>query len=357
MSTLNISMRPKTFDEFIGSETEIKAIRSQIAKNIPRAFCLSGTFGVGKTTLAYLIAKEVQEGRGEPFINEVNAASVTGIDAMRELIRSSWNYPFTGIYGIIILDEAHKLSKPAQESLLKEFEARESPTVWIICTTDPEKLVEGLRAGRCFSIALRGMTKNDRNKLIKKAAKELDRKEDYTEFLDIADKSNLISPRKLLMAFEAYNSGIPAGDAIGSMHFENLPEYWEICMGVVFGKWDDDYILPWIKDKNGKARMFDPIGKQLRLLDDKLKKKTAETNVPVEDEDLHGRPEAANSLLAITAATLKNQIIGKTFNPIRAKNAADSLFILSHCRGEGFGMEFATAVGGLFRINQKMQGK
>lgn len=263
-STLNISMRPRTLDDFIGQESEVKAIRAKLKQSVPRAICLSGQFGCGKTTLAYLLAQEINNGKA--CIQEINAASVTGIDAMRELILSAQIYPFTGKYHVIILDEAHKLSKPAQEALLKEFESEQSCAVWIICTTDREKLVDGLRAGRLFSISLKGMGREERTKLVNRAALELDR-DDYADFLDAANKADITSPRKILMAFEAYHAGIPAEDAVGSMQFAALPEYWEICMGVVFGKWNAAYTLPWIKGKN-----FPSVAQQIKTLDEKLKK-------------------------------------------------------------------------------------
>lgn len=337
-STINISMRPRTFDEFIGSENEVNAIRAKLNQSVPRAICLNGPFGCGKTTLAYLIAQEINDGKAS--IQEVNAAAVTGIDAMRDLIQNSQTYPFTGKYRVIILDEAHKLSKPAQEALLKEFESEQSCVVWIICTTDRDKLVEGLRAGRLFSISLKGMGKEDRTKLITRAAFELDH-ENFSDFLEAANKADVTSPRKILMAFEAYHAGIPAEDAVGSMQFAALPEYWEICMGVVFGKWNVAYTLPWIKGKS-----FPSVAQQIKTLDEKLKKLKTED---VSEEDVKGRPEVASALLAITAGTLKGQVLkGKA-------QAADALFILAHCTGP-FGTEFATVIGGLYRACAKMGG-
>lgn len=341
MTTLNITMRPKTFEDVIGLETEVKAIRAQITRSVPRAFCLTGPFGCGKTTLAYLIAREIQGG-AEPVIQEVNAANVTGIDSIRKLVESSYYNPFSGKYNVIILDEAHKLSKPAQEALLKEFESPNSPTVWIICTTDPEKLVEGLRAGRCFTISLRELNSADRRKLISKAAVRLFRKKDYEDFLEAADKFNLSNPREVLMSFEAYHAGIPANEAVGAMRFENLPEYLDICMGVVFGSWFESYIL--------FTKKYSPVADQLKALDTKLKKQTKATE-EIQDEDVRGRPDVAQSLLAITAGILKGQL----FKKANAKLAADSLFILAHCKGD-YGLEFATVLGGLLRVNYKMKG-
>lgn len=378
--TLNITLRPREFSDVIGLENEIKAIRHLIdSGKLPRAFFIYGPFGTGKTTLSYIIAKEVQGfefADVRPQIQEVNAANVTGIDAMRKLIESAGSYPMIGRYGVIILDEAHKLSKAAQEALLKEFESETSPTIWIICTTDPEKLAEGLKAGRCFPLATRGMDAEARKQLVERAAHERAHTGDLTEFLEAVSKARVVSPRKILMAFEAYNAGIPAVQAVGTMSFETSPEYWDICMGVVFGQWDKKYSLPWIKGKDGQAKQCAAVTEQLKALDDKLKKKPKADNATptetpatatdddtsdAEDDDAQGKPEVAAALRAITAGILKGQIIradaGK-FNGSKAQRAADSLFILAHCVGpNGFGTEFSAVIGGLYRVNQKMQGK
>lgn len=355
-TTLNISMRPRSLDDVIGLDREVAAIKSLIGSGkLPRAFLLHGEFGCGKTTLAHLIARAVQGPDLDPaarmFLQEINAASVTGIDAMRDLIQASYMPPFDGKYGVVIIDEAHKLSKPAQEALLKELESENSATIWIICTTDKDKLAEGIRAGRCFTLAVHGLDEQARAKLIERAATTLGWVGNEVEFLTALTKACVTSPRKILMAFEAFHAGIPVGEAIGAMHIEALPEYWEICMGVVFGDWSRKYRLAWIKD-----REFPAVCDQLRLLEDRLKRKASsdEPRTELDEEDIQGRPEVAVALRAITAATLKGQLARAAgrFDAQRAANAARGLKILSEptC----FGLEFSLVVGALFRVHRVM---
>jgi hypothetical protein len=360
--TLNLTLRPRTLDDVIGLDAEVAAIRTLITNDtLPRAFLLAGPFGCGKTTLAYLIAREVQGpdlmDEANLFVREVNAASVTGIDAMRDLIDSSRFVPFEGRYSVVIIDEAHKLSKPAQEALLKELESEHSPTIWIICTTDKDKLAEGIRAGRCFTLTVKGLDDQGRAKLIERAASARGWKGNEIEFLTALTKARVTSPRKILMAFDAFHAGVPAVEAIGAMHFEALPEYWEIAFGVVFGTWGSSYTLPWII-----AKQFPGVCDQLRLLDDRLKRKASsdEPRTELDDEDVQGRPEVAQALRAITAATLKGQLAkhASRFDQGRASKAAEALTILGSCLGpNSFGLEYALVVGALFRVNQIMKGK
>ena len=376
--TLNITLRPRLFEDVIGLENEVAAIRSKIdSGGIPRAFLFTGPFGCGKTTLAFIVARYIQgwdfPEDSTPQVQEINSANVTGIDAMRKLVDSSGSYPMAGKYGVIILDEAHKLSKAAQELLLKEFEVKSSPTVWVICTTDPEKLIEGIRAGRCYTMPVRGMDAEQRKTLVERASAEVRHDGDVSEFLTAITKSKIVSPRKILMAFEAYHNGIPAGQAVGGMSFESLPEYFEIAMGVVFGQWDKGYTLPWIREKSGEPKQFKSVAEQLKALDDRLKKKPKDENAvapaadradsaddsesAVEEEDVQGRPEAARALRAIVAASLKNQVYK---GGEKGKRAADALFILAHAISSNpfdTGMELACTIGGLLRVNQKLQGK
>lgn len=361
-STLSLTMRPREFADVIGLESQVETLRTKLTTGaVPRAFLLKGMFGCGKTTLAYIIAKEIQgwEFTGTPVIQEINAANITGVDAMRELVQSSNSYPMAGKFNVIILDEAHKLSKPAQELLLKPFESQ-GPTVWIVCTTEAEKLNEGLRT-RCFTLVVDGMDEKNRKVLVERAAKELKHVGDITEFLAAVTKAKMVSPRKILQAFETFHAGTPAGEAVGAMQFEALPEHHEIAMGALYGQWDKAFSLFGSKQMPG-------VCEQIYNLDERLKKraKAEGGEVPESDEtvvdadDLEGRPAVAQALRAITCSMLKNQISrqqGK-FKTANAIKAANCLQIMANCLpANSFGLEFPLVVGALYRVNQiMMQG-
>jgi hypothetical protein len=382
-TTLNLSMRPTGFDEVIGLKEQVNTIRNKIAEGVPRGWLIKGPYGCGKTTLALIIAREIQgwEFSGKPQVMEINGANYRKINDMRELADKAGSYPMVGKYNVIILDEVHQLTKEAQQILLKELETPNSPTVWILATTDPDKLNQGVR-DRCFTITVNGMGSEERATLVQRAAAAVEHTGDLTEFLKALDKSKIVSPRKILMAFELYHNGTPAVQAIGAMHYETLPEYYEIAIGVVFGQWEKSYQLPWLKEKDGSPKHFKAVSEQFAALDAQLKKKTKDDSEPVADtttgddtgdaestavdeEDVidGGKPAAARAIRAIVAGMLKNQIAkadAKKLNIIKAGKAADALFILSHCTSPNpfdTGMEWAATLGGLYRVNQKMNGK
>ena len=140
---LALKYRPQTFDQLIGQEVIAETIINSIkADKVPNAYLLTGIRGVGKTTTARIIAKALNCSKGidnlckndfcencEPIINsshidviEVDAASHTGIDNIREMIDLSRYPPTTAKYKIFIIDEIHMLSKAAFAGLLKTLE-------------------------------------------------------------------------------------------------------------------------------------------------------------------------------------------------------------------------------------------
>jgi hypothetical protein len=361
-------MRPKTFDEVIGLEDAIRTIKAKLDKDeIPRAWLIKGPYGCGKTSLGLIIARYVQGPlfEGTPNIHEVNGANYRKIDDMRVLAAQAGNYPPMGTYTVIIMDECQQLTKDAQQVLLKELEVPKSPTVWILCTTDPDKINPGVR-DRCFPLEVRGMSEVERHELVKRAATEVGYTGSTAEFETAITKASLISPRKILMAFDAFKSGIPARQAVSSMHLECAPELFDIAAGVVFGNWEKKYVIPWMVTKDAPdGRAFDSVGAQIKKLDDRLKKKAKEdkesealtsteeqvAEATVEDDDLTsaGKDECAHTLSIIVASLLKNKVLK---GGAAALKAAQSMVVIAQCSmPAAYGLEWPLTIGGLYRVH------
>ena len=152
--------RPARFDDFVGQEAVIKTLRSQVMSGrIAHAYLFCGTRGTGKTSTAKVFARAVNcenPDRGEPCgqcaacralssessldILEIDAASNNGVDEIRDLREKVKYPPQSGRYRVYIIDEVHMLSQGAFNALLKTLEEPPSYVVFILATTEPQKL-------------------------------------------------------------------------------------------------------------------------------------------------------------------------------------------------------------------------
>ena len=166
--------RPKTFDQLVGQEHVSRALVNGLDQDrLHHAFLLTGTRGVGKTTIARILAKclncetgmtsqpcgecgscvDVDDGRFVDMI-EIDAASRTGVDDMRELLESVQYTPTRGRFKVYIIDEVHMLSASSFNALLKTLEEPPPHVKFVLATTDPQKIPVTILS-RCLRFNLR----------------------------------------------------------------------------------------------------------------------------------------------------------------------------------------------------------
>lgn len=161
--------RPKTFDEVIGQATVVSSLKTVIEKKRSQTFLFCGPSGCGKTTLARITARAM--GCLQKDIREIPAAVYTGIEAMREVQEMAQYRPFgKGENKAIIIDEVHRLSGSAWDSLLKILEEPPSFVSWYLCTTELGKVPKTIKT-RCSMFMLREVSDNDLRRLLQRVVK------------------------------------------------------------------------------------------------------------------------------------------------------------------------------------------
>ncbi len=136
---LAIKYRPKTFNDLTEQSAIKDILENQIkTKTFQHGYLFTGPAGTGKTTSARIFAGEINEGKGNPI--EVDAASNSGVDNIRQIIDDAKRKPLDAEYKIFIVDECHSLSNGAWQALLKTLEEPPKFTIFIFCTTDPQKI-------------------------------------------------------------------------------------------------------------------------------------------------------------------------------------------------------------------------
>ncbi len=166
--------RPKKFSDVVGQDHIVKVLEAEVKSgDISHAYLFCGTRGLGKTSVARILASEI--GTSPNDIYEIDAASNTSVEDIRALNESVFTLPFESKYKVYILDEVHMLSKSASNALLKTLEEPPAHVVFILATTETHKIPETVLS-RCETYTF----KKPSQEILKKIVTTVAKKEGYT---------------------------------------------------------------------------------------------------------------------------------------------------------------------------------
>lgn len=197
--SLYTKYRPKTFKEVVGHAEIVRSLKSAIEKRTNQTFLLMGPSGTGKTTLARIAATVL-----EATVQEIDAATFTGIDAMREITKTLNYRPLNSENKVIIINECQGLSKQAWDSLLMALEEPPAWMTWFLTTTDPAKVPAAVRT-RCTTYELRPLPASDLIELLESIAEKEDIMGDEMggQILRLCAKEAQGSPRQAIVNLDA----------------------------------------------------------------------------------------------------------------------------------------------------------
>lgn len=230
--------RPRRFADLVGQTHVVGALLNALKQGrLHHAYLLTGTRGVGKTTIARILAKSLNcenPNDGEPcgecsaclqidsgrFVDlfEIDAASNTGIDNMREVLENAQYAPTSGQYKIYIIDEVHMLSKSAFNAMLKTLEEPPEHVKFILATTDPHKVPITVLS-RCLQFVLRNLTVEQVSGHLRHVleSENIDFEDDALQLLGRAAAGSMRDALSLLDQSIALSSGSVSADSVRQM--------------------------------------------------------------------------------------------------------------------------------------------
>lgn len=207
---LHVAYRPKSFKGVIGQDTVVEALQRLVENKATHLYLLHGPSGTGKTTLARICARAL--GAKEQDIIEVDGATNTGIDNMRQLQEAIRYKPLSGgAVRIIIVDECHRVSGNAFDSLLKATEEPPAHLYWFLCTTVPTKVPLTIR-NRAQQFALKELEPDKLVGLLTRVATRAGLQVP-TDVIDYIASKSLGSPRRALVNLERAATATSAREA------------------------------------------------------------------------------------------------------------------------------------------------
>ena len=221
-----------------GNSESIKVIlENQLkAKSYSNAYLFVGSSGTGKTTLARIFASEINNHQGTPI--EIDAASHGTVDTIRDVVSTAADRSLESEYKVIILDEAQMMTNQAWASILKTLEEPPRYTIFMFCTTDPEKIPQTIQ-NRCMRFNLSKIKTNDIYKRLEFINRDVEGNVNSDILMHISKMSNGCMRQAIANLEKVINSNLTSLDQVYLILNEvNYSDLFNLTNFIVDGKED-----------------------------------------------------------------------------------------------------------------------
>ena len=255
--SLAVKYRPHTFEDVCSQTSTIKILQRQLEyKQFKNSYIFSGASGCGKTTCARIFANLINENVGTPI--EIDAASNNGVDNVKQIVKSAQERSIDSVYKIYIIDEAHMLTTQSWNAFLKCIEEPPTYTIFIFCTTDPQKIPATIQ-NRCQRFNFNKIPVD----IIKERLRFICVSEGFTNFEDSLDFISKICDggmRDAISTLEkcaGYDTSLTLDNVLAALGNYSYESFFSLINGVIDG--DEKTVLSILDQfhsQGGDLRIF-----------------------------------------------------------------------------------------------------